>query len=148
MNMSETIVRDLQAAMKSGDAVRLSTLRTVRAALKEKEFDRRGSGSPMTEDDAMQVLRSAAKKRRESIELFLAGNRKDSADQEQRELDIILEYLPKQMSEQDVEGIVKGIIATSGFREFSKVMPLVMKELKGKADGKMVQDIVKRLLAQ
>jgi hypothetical protein len=136
----------MQAAMKSGDTTRLSTLRTLRAALKEKEIDRRGSGTPMSEEDAIQVLRSAAKKRRESIELFLAGNRKESAEQEHRELEIILEYLPKQMSEQEIESVVKSIIASAGSTEFPKVMPLVMKELKGKADGKTVQDIVKRLL--
>jgi uncharacterized protein YqeY len=146
MGLFETITRDMQAAMKGGDPVRLTTLRTLRAALKDKEIDKRGSGGPMTEEDAVQVLRGAAKKRRESIDLFLQGGRKESADQEQKELDIIQEYLPKQMSEQDIEGIVRTIIDQAASKEFPKVMPLAMKELKGKADGKMVQDVVKRLL--
>ncbi len=149
MNMRETIVKDLQAAMKKGDALRLATLRTVRAALMEKEIERRGAGSPMTEEDEIGVLVSAAKRRKESIDLFLAGGRKEMADQEQQELAIIQEYLPKQMSAGDVEEIVKRVIqetGAAGAKDFGKVMPAAMKQLKGKTDGKLVQETVKRLL--
>jgi uncharacterized protein YqeY len=149
MSLKDTIVKDLQAAMKSGDTVRLATLRTLRAAMMEKEIERRGSGAPMSAEDEIGVLNSAAKRRKESIELFLAGGRKEMADQEQQELAIIQEYLPKQMSAEEVEQVVRQVIqetGASGAKDFSKVMPAAMKQLKGKADGKQVQETVKRLL--
>ena len=149
MNMRETIVRDLQAAMKKGETIRLATLRTVKAALMEKEIERRGAGVPMTEEDELAVLMSAAKRRKESIDLFLAGGRKEMADQEQQELAIIQEYLPRQMSAGDVEEVVRRVIqetGAAGARDFGKAMPAAMKELMGKADGKLVQETVKRLL--
>ena len=149
MSLKDTIVKDLQAAMKSGDTVRLTTLRTIRAAMMEKEIERRGSGTPMSAEDEVGVLNTAAKRRRESIELFLAGGRREMADQEQQELAIIQEYLPRQMSGAEVEQVVRQVIqetGASGAKDFSKVMPAAMKQLKGKADGKQVQETVKRLL--
>jgi uncharacterized protein YqeY len=149
MGLSETISRDLQAAMKKGDQERLETLRTVRAALVEKEIEKRGSPDGMTSDDELGVLSAAAKRRRESIELFRAGNRPELAAQEERELAIIQEYLPKQLTAEEVEPIVQQIVrdaGASGAKDFGKVMPAAMKSLKGKADGKVVQEIVKRLL--
>ncbi|MGA9118730.1 MAG: GatB/YqeY domain-containing protein [Bacteroidota bacterium] len=149
MSLSETISRDLQAAMKKGDTLRLETLRTIRAALLEKEIEKRGSAGGITPEDELGVLSASAKKRRESIELFRAGNRNELADQEERELAIIQEYLPKQLSAEEVEAIVKQVIqetGASGAKDFGKAMPVAMKSLKGKADGKMVQEMVKRIL--
>jgi len=149
MSLKETIMRDLQSAMKKGDTVRLSTLRTIKAALLEKEIALRGTTSSVTPDDEVAVLLSAAKRRKESIELFRTGNRNAEAELEQKELDIIQEYLPKPVTPADIEAIVARVIqetSASSAKDFGKVMPAVMKELKGKADGKLVQEIVKRQL--
>lgn len=149
MSLKETIMRDLHSAMKKGDTVRLSTLRTIKAALLEKEIALRGTTSSVTPDDEVAVLLSAAKRRKESIELFRTGNRNAEAELEQKELDIIQEYLPKPVTPADIEAIVARVIqetSASSAKDFGKVMPAVMKELKGKADGKLVQEIVKRQL--
>ena len=148
MGMMEKIADDMKTAMKSGDKFRLETLRTLRAALLEKQVERRPSGG-MTADDEVAALTSASKKRRESIDIFRQAGRNDLADQEERELGIIQEYLPKQLSAAEVEVLVKEIIAQQnavGQKDFGKVMPLVMKQAKGRADGKIVQETVKRLL--
>jgi uncharacterized protein len=150
MGLIEKISEDLKQAMKAGDKTRLETLRTVRAGMLEKQVEKRPTGG-MTPEDEMGVLISASKKRKESVEVFRNAGRNDLADQEQKELEIIQEYLPKQLSVTEIENIVKGKItevgATSG-KDFSKVMPVVMKELKGKADGKVIQETVKRLLGE
>jgi len=149
MGLKEKISDDMKLAMKSGDKLRLETLRTLRAVLMEKEIERRGSGTGMTADDESGVLATAAKRRRESIEQFQKGRRPDLVDQEMKELAIIQEYLPKQMSEDEVTAVISKVIAevaAASAADFGKVMPAVMKQVKGKADGKMVQDLVKKLL--
>lgn len=151
MGLKEKISEDIKAAMKSGDKLRLETIRTLRAVLMEKEIELRGSGKTMTPDDEISTLTSAAKKRKESIEQFGAAGRTDLVQQETAELNIIAEYLPKQMSEEEVKRVVEEIIAATGASstdDFGKVMPLVMKELKGKADGRLIQQLVKNMLAK
>jgi len=149
MTLKEKLSEDMKRAMKGGDKVRLETLRTLRAALMEKEIDRRGSGQPVTPDDEMGVLTGAAKKRKESIEAFGRGGREDLVAQETAELRIIEEYLPRQMTRDEVVAVVRQIVVETGASsaaDFSKVMPLAMKELKGKTEGKLVQEVVKGLL--
>jgi uncharacterized protein YqeY len=148
MTMRDRISDDLKSAMKSGDRIRLETLRTLRAALMEKEIERRG-GAAMTAEDELGVIMSAAKKRRESIDLFTKGGRMDLAETEQKELAVIQEYLPRQMGVGEIAEVIRGVITetgAAGAADFGKVMPLVMKQLKGKADGRMVQDLVKSAL--
>jgi uncharacterized protein YqeY len=149
MGLKEKISEDMKTAMKSGDKFRLETLRTLRAVLLEKEIEKRGVQGGVTPDDEIGVLTAAAKKRRESIEMFEKGGRKDLVDQETRELAIIQEFLPKQMTMEEVTLLVKNIIAETGAAsaaDFGKVMPAVMKQVKGKADGRAVQELVKTLL--
>jgi hypothetical protein len=149
MGLMEKIRDDMKIAMKSGDKLRLETLRTLRAVLMEKEIERRGSEPGMTPEDESAVLATAAKRRKESIEQFQKGGRNDLADQEMKELAIIQEYMPKQLSADEVATVVKAAIAdvaATSAADFGKVMPIVMKQVKGKADGKMVQDIVRKLL--
>ncbi len=148
MTLMEKISIDLKNALKSGEKLRLETIRTIRAALLEKQVEKRPTGG-MTPDDETSVLISAAKKRRESIDIFRQAGRNDLADQEEKELLIIQEYLPKQLAQDEIEIIITKIITDVGAtsaKDFGKVMPLVMKELKGKADGKIVQETVKKLL--
>jgi len=150
MTLIDTIAQDLKAAMKSGDKIRLETLRTVRAGLLEKQVEKRPSGG-MSGEDEMSVLIAASKKRKEAITIYRQNGRNDLAEQEEKELAIIQEYLPKQLSNEDVEEIVKKVIAevgAVGSKDFGKAMPAAMRELKGKADGKLVQELVKRFLGE
>ncbi len=147
MNLKEKINQDLKEAMKSGDKERLNTIRSIRALI--LEFEKSGSGKEISESDELNMLNSAAKKRKESIEQFKNAGRLDLAEKEEKELKIILEYLPKQLSEEEIEIEVKKIISETnakGKEDFSKVMPLAAKALKGKADGGLVRKIVEKLL--
>jgi uncharacterized protein YqeY len=147
MTLSEKLDIDLKDAMKSGNRTKLGTLRLIRAHL--IELSKRGTGEEITSDEELSVLTGAIKKRKEAIELYEKGGRMDLADQERRELDIITAYLPKQMSPEEAGEVVQRIIGETGAsspKDFGKVMPLAMKELKGRIDGKAVQEIVKARL--
>ncbi len=150
MALKERISEDLKNAMKSGDKLRLETLRTMRATLMEKEIELRGQGKQVTPDDEIAVLNSAAKKRKESIIQFQAAGRTELVEKESAELKIVQEYLPQQMSIEEIKAVIESIVQSTGAvtaGDFSKVMPLVMKQLKGKADGRMIQDLVKARLS-
>ncbi len=145
--LSEIITEQMKAAMKSGDKLRLETIRSIRALI--LEFEKSGVGRAMTEEDEQKLLISAAKKRKDSVEQYRAANREDLASKEEAELAIIQEFLPKQMDESEVEAVVKAIIEQVGAKtpqEVGKVMGAAMKELRGKADGTLVQTVAKRLL--
>ncbi len=149
MALSEKINDDLKAAMKSGDSVKLNTIRSIRTRI--IELSKRGTGSSITPEDELAILLSEAKKRKEAIEMYQKGGRTDLSDQEQRELEIINEYLPKQLSREEAVDIVKKIIIEVGAvsaKDFGKVMPVAMKELKGKIDGKAVHEVVKQQLGE
>lgn len=148
MTLQERISEEMKSAMKKGDKLRLETLRFLRAQLHEKEISKRGKGG-MTEDDQLAVLQNAVKKRKESIELFERGGRMDLVEKEKKELEIVREYLPSQLGSLEIEKAVRGVVESVGAvsqEDFGKVMALAMKELKGKAEGKMVQEAVKKVL--
>jgi len=150
MTLIDKISEDLKKAMKSRDTLRLETLRTIRAGLLEKQVEKRPSGG-MTAEDEISVLISASKKRKEAIEIYREKGRSEAAEQEEKELQIIQEYMPKQLSPTEIEDVIKNVIKLTGAssaKDFGKVMPQVMKELKGKADGKLVQESVKKLLGE
>jgi uncharacterized protein YqeY len=127
--------------MKSGDKLKTETLRMLRAQI--LEFEKSGAGREMNADDDMKILLSSVKKRKDSIEMYEKANRMDLAEKELKEIEIVQAYLPKQMSREEAEIIITKIIADAGTKELSKVMPLVMKELKGKLEGKVINEIVK-----
>lgn len=148
MPLSEKISADISKAMKAGEKLRLETLRTILAGLKEKVVEKRPQGG-ITDEDELAVLMQAAKKRREAADIFAQQGRRDLSTQEEEELRIIQEYLPRQMTAEELRVIVDRIVAASGAagpKDFGKVMPLVMKEVKGKIDGKIVQSTVKTIL--
>ena len=148
MNLTENINEDLKTAMKSGDKVRLETLRMLRAQI--LEFEKSGLNRTMTEDDSMKILLSAVKKRKESVEVYEKAGRKELAEKELKEIEIIQNYLPKQMSKEEAEIIIAKIIAdtaATSSKDIGKVMPPIMKELKGKIDGKIINEIVKQKLS-
>ncbi|ROL62355.1 GatB/YqeY domain-containing protein [Bacteroidetes/Chlorobi group bacterium ChocPot_Mid] len=148
MTFEEKINEELKLATKSGDKVRLETIRSIRAAI--IEFKKSGIGRDMNTDDELKILGNQAKKRKDAIEMFEKGNRFDLVEKEKAELAIIEEFLPKQLSDNEIMNICKKIVNDSGVthvKDFGKVMGLAMKELKGKADGSKVQAILKSLLS-
>jgi uncharacterized protein YqeY len=144
MSLNDQINNDLKAAMKSGDKTRLDTIRLLRASM--IELAKRGGGGGITPDEELSVLMAAMKKRREAIEVYDKAGRAELAQQERKELEIITAYLPKQLTAEEAGAIVQRIIDETGAssaKDFGKVMPLAMKELKGRFDGKIVQEMVK-----
>ena len=147
MTLSQKISDDMKLAMKSGSKLKLETLRTVRAQM--IELTKRGTGSEITPDEEVSTLLAAAKKRKEAIELYRQAGREELARQEEQELEIINSYLPKQMSKEEAETIISGFVSQSGassMKDIGKVTALAMKELKGRIDGRTVQEIVKERL--
>lgn len=147
MPLTTQITADLKEAMKSGDKVRLETLRSIRAGI--LDFEKSGAGRAMTPDDEMDILNSAAKKRRDAIDIYEKNGRHEAADKERMELRIIMSYLPKQLSEDELRAVVKEIIIALGATkpaDLGKVMGAAMKRLKGQADGNVVQSVAKSLL--
>ncbi len=147
MNLKEKINEDLKSAMKSGDKVRLTTIRSIRALI--LEFEKSGSAKELTPEDEIKLLTSAAKKRKDSIEQFRNAGRNDLVEKEEAELNVLQEYLPKQLSEEEILSEVKKIAAEIGAskkEDFPKLMPLVIKVLKGKADGKVIKEIIEKFL--
>ena len=146
-----TLVNDLQssmqAAMKSGDRDRVRTLRTLMAKLKERSIEKRGD---LDAGEIIKVLQTAAKQRKESAEMYEKGDRNELAETELNELAIIEEYLPVQMPKEALAKIVDSIISETGaesMQDMGKVMPKVMKRVGGQADGKTVQELVKKRLS-
>jgi len=147
MNLSEKINEDMKTAMKAGNKLKLDTLRLIRASI--LEFEKSGANKKLTPDDEIKLLSTAVKKRKESIEQYRNAGRNDLADKEEAELNILLEYLPKQLTPEEIQKEIIRIAELIGAKskeDFPKLMPQVMKELKGKADGKIVKQEVERFL--
>ena len=147
MNLTEKINSDLKDAMKSNDSVRLQTIRSIRALI--LEFEKSGSGKKLDSEEEIKLLSSAAKKRKEAIEEYVKAGRQDLASIEESELKIIMSYLPKQLSMDEILEKVKSIATQVGAinkTDFAKLMPVAIKELKGMADGKAVKEAVEKVL--
>jgi len=147
MSLLQKISDDMKSSMKARDQFRVNTLRLVIAQLKNEQIDLR---SELTPEQELSIVKNAAKKRKEAIEIYEKTNRNDLLEKEQKELSIISEYLPEQMSEEEIEKVVSETIeklAATSLKEMGKVMAEAMKSLKGKADGKEVQQLVRRKLA-
>ena len=151
MSLKGRIDQDLKEAMKSGDKNRINTVRAIRAAFLEKEVSLRvGGKAELNEEQELEVVMSLAKKRKDSIQQYKDAGRMDLAETEQAELSVIETYLPAQMADEEIEATVKDIIAGVGatsMKDMGKVMGAAMKQLKGKADGGKVQEIVKSALS-
>lgn len=148
MNLKDKINQDLKDAMRSGDKIRLETIRSIRALI--LEFEKSGTAKELNSEEEIRMLTSAAKKRKESIEQFRNAKRNELADKEEAELKIIEEYLPKQLSTEEIFDEVKKIASEIGAKakeDFPKLMPAAAKALKGKADGKIVKEIVEKYLS-
>jgi uncharacterized protein len=149
MGISEQVQKDMVDAMRSRDELRLSTLRMVKSALKNKEIDKRG---PLDEKEAQQVLATLIKQRKDSIEQFTRGGRQELADKEAAEIKLIEGYLPKAMGEEEITAVVKATITEMGsptMKDIGTVMKNSMAKLQAtgaRVEGKTVSEIVKKQL--
>ncbi len=153
MSAKARILDDIKTAMKARDQLRLDTLRMVKSKIQEKEVELRGKKGRdhvLEEEDIQQVLTTAAKQRRDSIESFLAGGREELAVKEEKELAIIEEYLPQQLSDDALKALVQEAVEEAGAtspKDMGKVMKAVMPKVKGRADGKRINAVVRALLS-
>jgi uncharacterized protein YqeY len=147
MPLLKKITDDLKTAMKSGDRARVDVLRFVLAGIQGAEKDKyaKAPGVALTDEEAVAVLQKEVKRRKEAIELFKKGNRADLVNKEEADLKVIAEYVPKELSAEEIEKVVDDLKA-KGVSDFNSLMRDAMKELKGRADGKVVGDIVKKKL--
>jgi len=149
--LKEQLQADLKEAMKARDEVRLRTVRSLRAAVMSREIELRSGGTgDIPESEALAVIQKQAKQRRDSIEQFDAAGREDLKAVEVAELAVIETYLPEQLSEADVRKVVEHIVGETGatsMKDMGKVMGPSMAKLKGQADGKLVQEVVKKVLS-
>lgn len=146
MSLQKSLHEDMKAAMKAGEGVKLSTIRLLRAQLKDAEIAKGGELSP---DEELEVLTSSAKKRKDSIRAYEEANRPDLLEKEKQEFEILAQYLPEQLSEEKIQSVVTQVIETVGavsMKDLGKVMSAAMAELKGKADGRVVQELVRKQL--
>lgn len=150
MTLSERITQDITASMKARDEHRLSTLRMVKAAIKNKEIDKRG---PLDDSEAMAVLNTLIKQRKDSIEQFTKGGRQELADKEAAEIGIIEGYLPKAAGQEEITAVVRASISEMGsptMKDMGTVMKTAMAKFAAagtRVDGKVVSETVKKLLA-
>jgi uncharacterized protein YqeY len=147
MGLKEQIQGDMKKAAKERNSLALSALRMILAAIKNKEIEARGE---IGEDAVLKVLATMVKQRRESIELFERGGRSDLAGKEAAEIVVLEAYLPKPLPDAEVESLVREAITTAGAKslaDMGRVMKELMPKVAGRADGKTVNEIVRRLLA-
>ena len=150
MSLKDKLTADMKDAMKAREAgkLRLSVIRLVRGAIRQQEID---GQKELSDEDVLGVISKEVKQRRDSIEDFQKGGRDDLVAEAEAEIAVLMEYLPQQLSEDEVRSLVQEAIAVSGAtspKDMGKVMKELMPKVKGRADGKLVNGIVKELLAQ
>lgn len=154
MSIKEKIAADLTAAMKAKDTVRLGVLRMLKAKMLEAEVEQRskkGTGYALEDPEALASIAAYAKQRRDAIEAYRKGRRDDLAVKEEAELAIVQEYLPRQLSAEEVRDIVRRAMVETGassMKDMGALMKVVMPRTKGAADGKLVNEVVRRMLGE
>jgi len=147
MSLKEQLNDTMKQAMKARDELRLSAVRMVKSAVKNREIDLK---KELDDQGITEVISTLVKQRRESIRMYQEGNRQDLADKEKAELDILLGFLPAQLSPEEIEGLVRQVIAETGaadVKDLGRVMKAISPLTAGKADGKVVSETVKKLLS-
>jgi uncharacterized protein YqeY len=148
MDINVKLNEEIAVAAKARDKIRLSAIRMLKTALHNKEIDLM---RPLNESEILQILSAVVKQRKDSIEQFAKGGRNDLVEKEEAELKVVQEFMPEQMSAEEVEGVIKKAIAEAGavsVKDMGKVMKILMPQLTGKADGKIVGEKVKAFLSQ
>ena len=146
MKLLEKIINEMYLSMKSGDKIKANALRTLVSKLKDQQIKLR---KDISDEEALKVIKTLVKQRKESAQIFLKAGREELAEKENLETRILEKYLPKMISDDEIRVLVEGIVKEIGAKDLSdigKVMPLVMKRGKGKVDGKLANDILKELL--
>ena len=148
MNLEDKINNDLKEAMKAKDAATLRGVRAIKSAILLHKTS--GAGVEVTAEDAIKILQKLVKQRKESLGIFEQNGRAELAQTEREEIEVIERYLPKQLSEADIEAVVKNIITETGatsMKEMGKVIGAANKQLAGQAEGAVISGIVKKLLS-
>ncbi len=149
MTLYDQISEDIKSAMKARDKVRLETLRNIKKVFIEAKTAP-GANDTLEDADALRIIQKLAKQGREAAATFAEKNRQDLADGELAQVAVIESYLPQPLSEAEIEATVKAIIAetgAAGMKDMGKVMGIANKQMAGKADGRAISSVVKRLLA-
>ena len=149
MNIFDQISEDIKVAMKARDKVRLDTLRNIKKVFLEAKTAP-GANDTLEDADALKIIQKLAKQGRETAQTYVANNRQDLADGELAQVAVLEEYLPKALSEAEIETEVRKIIAETGassMKDMGRVMGAASKQMAGRADGRLISEIVKRLLA-
>lgn len=147
MSLKDTLLNDMKTAMKEKDVLRKNTVQLVRAAILQKEKDQQIT---LNDDDILEVIAKEVKSRHDSLAEFEKGGRQDLVDATNHELEVLLGYLPRQLSAEEIEALVAEAITETGaqsMRDIGKVMAAVRPKTKGVADGKQVNTIAKQLLS-
>ncbi|MCF8236060.1 MAG: GatB/YqeY domain-containing protein [Bacteroidales bacterium] len=149
MSLEQTINSDLKEAMKARDSKKLEALRAVKSAILLAKTEKKAAGQELARDVEMSILQKLVKQRKESAQIYREKNRNELAEQEEQQAKVIEEYLPKQMSEEEIEAEINKIINETGaesIRDMGKVMGIASKRFAGKADNKTVAAKVKEML--
>jgi len=147
MSLKQQLTDAMKTAMKAKDNLRLTTVRSVLAAIKNREIDQR---SELGDEDIIGVLSSLVKQRKESVQLYRDGDRIELAEKEEAELAILQEFLPSQLTQEEIAALIEQAVKESGASEpkdMGKVMKIVSAQVRGRADGKLVSDMVKTRLS-
>lgn len=150
MALKDTIKNDLKEAMKAKDELALSVLRMVISAISSEEINKGKREAGLNDEEVLEVLSREIKRRRDSATQFEGAGRAELAEKENQEISVIMKYMPAQMTAEEIEKVVKESIAESGAKEekdFGAVMKVLSPKIKGKADGKQVSEVVKKMLA-
>ncbi len=147
MSLKDRVLQDMKEAMKARDQLRLSTLRLLVSEIKNKEIDAKGE---LKDEDILALIQKAVKQRQDSIAQYEKGGRQDLAEKEKAEMEILKAYLPEELSKEAILEVIDQAIAATGAsspKEIGKVMREVMPKVKGRADGKLVNELVRKRLA-
>jgi len=147
LDFHKELTEQLKTAMKAKDQTSLKTIRDLKARIQSREIDK---GEPLTETEFVKLVQTAAKQRKEAIDLYEKGNRPELVEVELAELKVLEKYLPQMMNDSEMEALVKQVLGDTGATSMSdvgKVMGPLMKAAAGKADGKRLQEIVRGMLS-
>jgi len=147
MGLKEELEQEYKTALKAGEKLKVSTLRMLKAALRNKEIE---EGRGLTTQEELRVIQMLVKQRQESIEAYRAGGRQDLADQEAEEAKILEAYLPRQLSEEQLERLVRDVLEEHGATSLKEAQPLtrlVLERAEGRAEGRRVQQVLQRLFS-
>ena len=147
MALKERLTEDMKSALRNRETVRLGLVRMIRSPVKNREI---AKGNELSDEQVVEVVSSLIKSRREALEFAVKGDRKDLVAQAEEELEVLASYLPDQLSEEEIRSVVREAIDQTGGAgpgDLGRVMGAVMPRVKGRADGRLVNDIVRECLA-